>query len=215
MKNTAREESHIASDAHGVALIELAIVIPFFLFLLFAVIDLGRLSLGFGTVRSAAAIAVRRAAGSERPPWRIFQTIGDLPAPLSTLNAYPELKNPVSGTQWYGARPVTDLDPMEVRAISYANAILKESVGKIRYPCSDSADCAECFTTRGSGTAHELLVNVVGNRRSVPRARILGLECNLSVPILSSSIGFGLVPSFITVRARAYTPIETYDSGSL
>lgn len=199
------------SSERGASLIELSIALPIFFLLLFGIVDFGRVSLGFGTVRAATAIAVRRAAGPERPPWQVFVALGGPAVQLSTLRGLPEFQSPVNGP-WYTAPAVSTLDEMESRAIAFANSILRESIGKVSFPCRDAANCVECFTTRGQGELHDGLFWFRGSRSDVERAQTLGLECRYDVPVITSAFGFGLLRGFVTVRSRSYFPVEGYDS---
>ena len=61
------------NSERGVVLIEIAIIFPLLIALLFMLHDCARFVVAYSGVKNGVAIATRRAAGIDRPEWKIFQ----------------------------------------------------------------------------------------------------------------------------------------------
>lgn len=202
-------------NERGAEIVELAIALPFLFLFVFALIDFTRLAVGYGTVRTAVVSGARRAAGPDRPNWTVFSELG-LPANVVTpgaLSTYPEFRNSQGDPGWYAAQAaslgVNTLHPLEVRAIAYANELLRRSLGGTQFPCDARAGCFRCFPVRNSSAHYtELFRDTAIDQWT---STMLTLECQYDSPTLI----FGLLPGwgrrFVTVRARAYQAVENTD----
>ena len=214
----------------GVEAVELAIALPVFLMLLFGSIDMGRMVSGYSTVRAAVATGARQAVGLQRKEWQAVNTaMGNATDSFVSVAAFvaqaenlaPEFVSTVGATNanWYltqSLNPATQVDNifrLEARAIAYANVILARSAGNLEYPCTDRPSCVACFTVRGSPDFYKKYFSAqVGGQPRVWTANMLGISCSYNVPITSTLIGMGILPSFVTVTARVYVPINNYTS---
>lgn len=195
-------------NAKGASIVEFAFVLPFLVFMLFAIIDGGRICLGYASVRTASSLGVTRAAAVDRPEWKNIRNLGIGKVSLDKLQNNSLFQS--SSSEWYDAASGTQLDHLEVKAIAYANEIMKQNVGAVTFPCHGKANCVECFITRGDGSAHDLLFSSGGNS-TLNRSKMLGLSCRYDVPLLTSAL-VGYPSAYVTVSSRAYTPVKGYNS---
>lgn len=205
------------SPDRGATLVELALVFPFFCFLIFAVVDLSRLSLGYSSLRSASTLAIRRAAGVERNAWPSIEAIfGSAQSQaLTKLKSSPLFQTPSGDPKFYtaGARNAQvngSILKVEARAMAYAYELLKKDTGALSYPCSNEGNCSWCFPLRGE----ENLLNSISTPPGSNAARVplLGMECHYSVSMITSGFTFGLVPRVLEMTTRSYFPLDGYHS---
>jgi len=206
----------------GVEALELAIILPVFIGLIFGFIDVARLVSGYSTVRTAAFVGARYAVASQRSEWNSVSSVLGSPNAKTaliggaTLSDEPVFKSEDGDSQWYAEQCLHQgIDPpelyrLEIRAIAYANKIMSESVGKAEYPCEEEG-CFHCFTLRGDATNYDRYFSVMspGGVRTWA-AKVLAVSCTYEVPITSALFGLGWLPRFLPVTGQAYVPINDY-----
>lgn len=244
----------------GAEMVELAIIMPLFVGLLFVCFDLARMANGYAAVHSAAYRASRDSAALQRTEWAAITSINFSGSPPGTnvgneiepasLNdtvlPHPEFRTPGNGadptfpianSSWYtcmmtpaagGSVPcisalpqnLTSLYRLEVRAIAYANQLMKENTGSDKYPCDGNsaealanpqlnyAGCFRCFTLRGVPGYDQLFK--AGGPLDKWFIKVLALRCQYDVPITSTSIALGWLPRYITVSSDVFVDVDFY-----
>lgn len=213
---------HVRRSEAGVEALELAVILPVFIGLIFGFIDIARLVSGYSSVRTAAFVGARYAVASQRSEWTAVSSVLGSPtnnAALignATLHDDPVFVSDASHSDWYREQCVSQgIDPpalyrLEIRAIAYANKIMSESVGAAEYPCVEQG-CFHCFTLRGDATNYDRYFSVTtpaGERTWA--AKVLAISCTYEVPITSALFGLGWLPRFLPVTGQAYVPINDY-----
>ena len=208
----------------GLEAVELAVILPVFVGMIFGFIDVARMVTGFSAVRTAAALGGRYAVADQRPEWLAVSVAmgggaaNEVAVSSTTLQIKPEFVSDEDYAYFYPQQCTRqginncELYRYEIRAIGYANRILAETIGaEARYPCR-TAGCFYCFTLRGDFTNYDKYFSMdlgsSGQRRWT--SRTLGMTCTYRVPILTSMVGLGWLPSSIPVTGRAYIPINDY-----
>ena len=209
----------------GVEAIELAIILPVFIGLLFGSIDIARLVASYSAVRAAVSLGGRQAVGMQRPDWSsvtaVVGTEDEFDTSSGSWSSWQQVPALWSGTNSLGdintyqsrstALNLDRIYKLEVRAIAYANTVLTEALGQVDYPCSDQAGCAVCFTIRGDPELYQKYFSVdTGGGIRFYAANMLALECQYNVPITSAVAAMGWLPEFVTVSARIYVPVTNY-----
>ncbi len=253
--------TNLVHHESGAELVELALVLPLFVGLLFVCFDMARIANGYASVHSAAFRAARDAAALQRSEWNAITAINFSGSPvgnnvgneldISGINdasfRAPEFRAnvmapppsaPITDTRWYTCmmnRPDTTLTApcvhsnpfppdslyrMEVRAIAYANQLMKENTGSNKYPCDansplaasnptqDYAACFRCFTLRGDPNYNQYFSASGPNSKWF--LKVLALRCEYDVPITSTSIALGWFPTHITVSSEMFVDIDFY-----
>lgn len=157
-----------STDERGAHLVELAIGLPLFIGLLFAMFDTARVSLATSAVRAAVYQGTRRAVGVRRPVTNPFFSSAFSSDPISATSLMGEplfdnLPGPI-GTPYYGQtaaptepyRGPAQVFRVETIAMAYAYRIIMRSFGNVKYPCEES-NCARCVSLRGSPQYSRLL----------------------------------------------------------
>ena len=215
----------------GAYVIELAIIIPLMIGFLFAAVDMARITSGYSAVRMATALGSRWAVGVNRVRWKVFKDLWafrDTSTGLVPLNklgttqpSYFRLNRAdvsfYTGDQFGASTKLTSLYEMELRAIAYANDIIRRSEGQntVQYPCRDQPGCLACFTIRKEVDSASLNDDFTEGYSESGRSlkfpvKMLGLRCDYNIPITTSSLALGWFPNFITVRSTAFVPINDY-----
>ena len=206
----------------GVEALELAVILPVFIGLIFGFIDVARRVSGYSSVRTAAFVGARYAVASQRSEWTaVSAALGgasnnSASIGSSTLNNEPVFVSQGSHSNWYHDQCLSQgIDPpelfrLELRAIAYANKIMSESVGKAEYPCVEQG-CFHCFTLRGDAVNYDRYFSVTTSAGvRTWAAKVLAISCTYQVPITSALFGLGWLPQFLPVTGQAYVPINDY-----
>lgn len=216
----SRRTFHVCQQ--GVEALELAVILPVFIALLFGFIDVARLVSAYSTVRTASFMGGRFAIARQRSEWiSVESVLGNAQAQSvsvggATLQSEPIFVSRLNNSHWYREQCLAQgIDPpelyrVEVRAIAYANKIMSESLGSAQYPCLEEG-CFRCFTLRGDEKNYERYFSVLtaGGIRTWG-AKVLALSCTYEVPITSAVFGLGWLPKSIPVTGRAYIPMNDY-----
>lgn len=221
----ACRRSFFQNREEGVEAIELAIILPVLIGLLFGAIDIARMVSAYSAVRTAAAMGARQAVGLQRPDWQAVQLVigagnDDFDVASGSWSAWQQTPALWSGTapgdvNVYKSRAnalnLTKIFRLEVRATAYANTVLVESIGQVDYPCRDQAGCAFCFTIRNDPQYFQQFFSVdTGGGTRLYTANMLGMECRYDVPITSAVVGLGWLPQYVEVSSRVYVPLNDY-----
>lgn len=223
-ENLSRRSLRHCLSERGVEAVELAIVLPVFLGLFFGFIDLARIVSGYSSVRTAAALGARYAVARDRRTWTAVGALVPLGTEPQTfdlngaalLNTKPEFVDG-GNASWYqeqAARQGLDdhfyLYRAELKAIAYANRIMKQSVGAARYPCSE-AGCFGCFTLRGNEEEYAKYFSMdTGGGTRTWGATMLGVQCIYHVPITTALLALKWLPEDLVLAGNAYVPFENY-----
>lgn len=218
----------------GAHFVELAIAVPLFIGLLFGVFDTARLALAYSALNAAVYQAGRRAVGIYRPtnnpgldaifgnpPPNAPPNYTTDPANLSTVPApNPYMKGTSANGAWYPSNLTNPIWRPEALAIAYAYQILERSFGSLAWPCTDSPYCTVCWTLRDVDAQYvDLFCDPVetaaagGDCSTMTQPLLytvayLGLRCRMYVPIMTTSIALGWLPSYVPVTATTYVSME-------